>query len=98
MVVVHVLMRPLICPMNKYYVSTALDYLFDKLKNQFQRLKYVHMFSDGATQQFKQKFLFWNLCRLSDQLKVDTQVQASSSIVVHIFKLFRSNYLGISSP
>ena len=83
---------------DKYHVSTALDHLFDKLKNQFQRLKYVHMFPEGATQQFKQKFLFWNLCRLSDQLKVDIQVQASSSIVVHIFKLFRSNYLGISSP
>ena len=43
---------------DKYYVITALDHLFDKLKNQVQRLKYVHVFSDGAAQQFKQKFLF----------------------------------------
>ena len=33
---------------DKYYVSTALDHLFDKLKNQVQRLKYFHVFSYGA--------------------------------------------------
>ena len=43
---------------DKYYVSTALDHLIDKLKNPFQRLKYVHVFSNGAAQQFKQKSLF----------------------------------------
>lgn len=61
---------------DKYYVSAALDHLFDKLRNQFIHLKQVHVFSDGATQQFKQKFLFRNLCRFSEQYQVNVQSQA----------------------
>jgi hypothetical protein len=55
---------------DKYHVDAALDHLFNKLKNQFVHLKQIHVFSDGATQQFKQRFLFRNLCRLSEQFKV----------------------------
>jgi hypothetical protein len=55
---------------DKYHVDAALDHLFNKLKNQFLHLKQIHVFSDGATQQFKQRFLFRNLCRLSEQFKV----------------------------
>ncbi|CAF2625344.1 unnamed protein product [Rotaria sp. Silwood2] len=49
---------------DKYCITAALDDLFDKLKIKFNELKEVHVFSDGAAQQFKQKFLFRNLCRL----------------------------------
>ncbi|CAF4135314.1 unnamed protein product [Adineta steineri] len=56
---------------DKYHVGAALNHLFNKLKNQFLNLKQVHVFSDGATQQFKQKFLFRNLCRLSERFKID---------------------------
>ena len=49
---------------DKYCIGATLDNLFNKLKVKCQYLKEVHMFFDGATQQFNQKFLFRNLCRL----------------------------------
>jgi len=55
---------------DKYCISGSLDNLFSQLKQQFQYLKEIHVFFDGATQQFKQKFLFRNLCRLSEQYQV----------------------------
>ncbi|CAF1573778.1 unnamed protein product [Adineta ricciae] len=56
---------------DKYHVNAALEHIFQKLKSQFSNLKEVHVFSDGATQQFKQRFLFRNLCRLSAKFKID---------------------------
>ena len=57
---------------DKYCISTILDHLYNNLKNNFQRLKQIHIFSDGTSQHFKQKFLFRNLCRLAEQFKVET--------------------------
>jgi hypothetical protein len=62
---------------DKYCISATLDHLFDKLKRKFQRLKQIHVFSDGAAQQFKQRFLFRNLCRLANEFKVDIKIQFS---------------------
>ena len=59
---------------DKYCISASLDKLFKKLKQRFNNLKEVHVFSDGATQQFKQKFLFRNLCRLSEEYKVNLHI------------------------
>jgi len=55
---------------DKYCISASLDCLFSQLKKRFQHLKEIHVFSDGAIQQFKQKFLMRNLCRLSQQYQV----------------------------
>ena len=57
---------------DKYYVGAALEHLFGDLKGKFQHLKRVHVFSDGAAQQFKRRYLFRNLCRLSEKFKVAT--------------------------
>ncbi|CAF3668306.1 unnamed protein product [Rotaria sp. Silwood1] len=51
-------------------LDTALDDLFDKLKIKLHELKQVHVFSDGTAQQFKQKFLFRNLCRLFETFSI----------------------------
>ena len=51
-------------------MSASLDNLFSQLKQKFQDLKEIYVFSDGATQQFKQKFLIRNLCRLSEQYQI----------------------------
>jgi hypothetical protein len=59
---------------DKYCISATIDLLFNKLKAKFQHLKQVHMFSDGAAQQFKQKFLFRNLCRLAEQFQVGVEI------------------------
>ena len=59
---------------DKFCISTILDHLFFKLKTQFQNLKQIHIFSDGAAQQFKQRFLFRNLCRLAEQFQVHSHV------------------------
>lgn len=56
---------------DKYCISATLDDLFNKLKLKFHRLKQLHIFSDGAAQQFKQKFLFRNLCRLFEAFNVN---------------------------
>ncbi|CAF0830692.1 unnamed protein product [Adineta steineri] len=56
---------------DKYCISTALEHLFSKLKQQCQQLKEIHVFSDGATQQFKQKYLFRNLCRLAEDFQIE---------------------------
>jgi hypothetical protein len=55
---------------DKCCIIASLDKLFCTLKQQFQHLNEIHVFSDGATQQFKQKFLLRNLCRLSEQYQV----------------------------
>ncbi|CAF2654996.1 unnamed protein product [Rotaria sp. Silwood2] len=55
---------------DKYCVSAVLEDLFLKLKQQYQQLKQIHIFSDGASQQFKQKFLFRNLCRLAADFQI----------------------------
>jgi len=70
---------------DKYCISTILDHLFSKLKNTFQHLKQVHIFSDGAGQQFKQKYLFRNLCRLAEQFKVEIALYFLKLDVVELF-------------
>ncbi|CAF5144427.1 unnamed protein product [Rotaria sp. Silwood1] len=35
------------------HICASLDNLFSQLKQQFQHLKEIHVFSDGATQHFK---------------------------------------------
>jgi hypothetical protein len=52
-------------------VNAALENLFQKLKQQLQELKKINIFSDGASQQFKQKFLMRNICRLADDFGVN---------------------------
>lgn len=66
---------------DKYYIDAALDHLFGDLRDKFQHLKRVHIFSDGAAQQFKQRFLFRNLCRLSEKFKVVTATQVPSIFI-----------------
>jgi hypothetical protein len=56
---------------DKYCVNAALENLFQKLKQQLQELKKINIFSDGASQQFKQKFLMRNICRLADDFGVN---------------------------
>ncbi|CAF1275201.1 unnamed protein product [Rotaria sordida] len=50
---------------NKYCVNTCLDYIIGELKQYLPDLKTIKFFSDGAASQFKQRFLFRNLIRLS---------------------------------
>ncbi|CAF4743741.1 unnamed protein product, partial [Rotaria sp. Silwood2] len=38
---------------DKYCISASLDNLYSQLKQQFQHLKEIHVFSDGAIQHFK---------------------------------------------
>ncbi|CAM4821700.1 unnamed protein product [Rotaria magnacalcarata] len=56
---------------DKYCVNASIDNLLERLTQRFQHLQQIHIFSDGSSQQFKQKFLFRNVCRLSQQHKVD---------------------------
>ncbi|CAF1567393.1 unnamed protein product [Rotaria magnacalcarata] len=60
------------CTHDKYCISTILDQLFDEIKKKFKNLQNLYVFSDGAAQQFKQRFLFRNLCRLADLFQVIT--------------------------
>ena len=63
---------------DKYYVDSAIYHLLNDIKQQFSPLKQIHFFSDGAAQQFKQKYLFRNLCRLSEQFGVSSAGQSRS--------------------
>ncbi|CAF4560066.1 unnamed protein product [Rotaria sp. Silwood1] len=56
---------------DKYCVNASIDNLLEQLTQRFQHLQQVHIFSDGSSQQLKQKFLFRNVCRLSQQHKMD---------------------------
>ena len=58
---------------DKYCISAILNDLFDNLELKFYRLKQLHIFSDGTCQQFKQKFLFRNLCRLFETFNVNIE-------------------------
>ncbi|CAM4834494.1 unnamed protein product [Rotaria magnacalcarata] len=59
------------CTHDKYCISTILDQLFDEIKKKFKNLQNLYVFSDGAAQQFKQRFLFRNLCRLADLFQIE---------------------------
>ncbi|CAF5166744.1 unnamed protein product [Rotaria magnacalcarata] len=59
---------------DKYCVNASIDNLLERLTQRFQHLQQIHIFSDGSSQQFKQKFLFRNVCRLSQQHKVDGDI------------------------
>lgn len=50
---------------NKFCINTCLDFLIGELKQYLPDLKTIIFFSDGAASQFKQRFLFRNLTRLS---------------------------------
>ncbi|CAF2377023.1 unnamed protein product [Rotaria sp. Silwood2] len=50
---------------NKYCINTCLGYIIGELKQYLPDLKTIIFFSDGAASQFKQRFLFRNLTRLS---------------------------------
>ncbi|CAF3102305.1 unnamed protein product [Rotaria sp. Silwood2] len=50
---------------NKYCTNTCLDYIISEVKQYLPDLKRIMFFSDGAASQFKQRFLFRNLTRLS---------------------------------
>lgn len=52
---------------DKYCVSSCLTYIINKLKQQLPLLEEISFFSDGAASQFKQRFLFRNLTRMSDK-------------------------------
>ena len=80
---------------DKYCIGATLDNLFNKLKVKCQYLKEVHMFSDGATQQFNQKFLFRNLCRFAEKFKVCVKSSFRKCYAVLFFNDFRSKYPGI---
>ncbi|CAF4475344.1 unnamed protein product, partial [Rotaria sp. Silwood2] len=54
---------------DKYCVNASTDNLFEQLTQRFQHLQQIHILSDGSSQQFKQKFLFRNVCRFSQQHK-----------------------------
>ncbi|CAF1961157.1 unnamed protein product [Rotaria magnacalcarata] len=59
------------CTHDKYCISTILNQLFDEIKKNSKICKTFMFFSDGAAQQFKQRFLFRNLCRLADLFKIE---------------------------
>ncbi|CAF1513785.1 unnamed protein product [Adineta steineri] len=50
---------------DKYCINTCLDYIINELKQYLPNLKTIMFFSDGASSQFKQRFLFRNLSILS---------------------------------
>jgi hypothetical protein len=50
---------------NKYCVNTCVEYIIDELKQYLPNLTTITFFSDGAASQFKQRFLFRNLTKLS---------------------------------
>ena len=45
----------------KYCIRSSLDNLSSQVKQQFQDLEEIHVFSHGALQQFKQNYLFGNI-------------------------------------
>ena len=46
---------------SKQSVYTYMQYIFNHLKSKFPNMKILDIFSDGASSQFKQKYLFSNL-------------------------------------
>ena len=46
---------------TKYSVYVYIQYIFNHLKTTYPDIEYINIFSDGATSQFKQRFLFSNL-------------------------------------
>jgi hypothetical protein len=50
---------------DKYCINTCLEYIIDESKQYLPNLTTITFFSDGAASQFKQRFLFRNLTKLS---------------------------------
>ena len=46
---------------TKYSVYVYIQYIFNHLKTTYPDIECINIFSDGATSQFKQRFLFSNL-------------------------------------
>ncbi|CAF1132322.1 unnamed protein product [Didymodactylos carnosus] len=52
---------------DKYCVSTCISFIIGELKQYLPELAQIIFFSDGVASQFKQRFLFRNLARMSNE-------------------------------
>ncbi|CAF1214726.1 unnamed protein product [Didymodactylos carnosus] len=57
---------------DKYVVNSALELILNHIKTILPNLKEVSFFNEGAASQFKQRFHFRNLIRLSSEYKIRT--------------------------
>ncbi|CAF1442485.1 unnamed protein product, partial [Didymodactylos carnosus] len=65
---------------DKYCVSTCINFIIGELKQYLPELEQIIFFSDGAASQFKQRFPFRNLTRMSNEhdLKISRNFFATS--------------------
>ncbi|CAF1442911.1 unnamed protein product [Didymodactylos carnosus] len=50
---------------DKFVVNSAIEIILNELKTHVPNLKQIDFFSDGAAQQFKQRFMFRNLIQMA---------------------------------
>lgn len=56
---------------DKLSVNAFMSYIFTTLKNKFTNVSHTNVFSDGASSQFKQRFLFSNFNRWKEDFGVN---------------------------
>ena len=56
---------------DKFVVSSALEIILNHLESVIPNVKEINRFSDGAASQFKQRFHFRNLVRITNERRID---------------------------
>ncbi|CAF1181277.1 unnamed protein product [Didymodactylos carnosus] len=57
-------------PHDKFVINSTIEIILNELKTHVPNLKQIDSFSDGATSQFKQRFMFRNLIQIAHEYKI----------------------------